>query len=88
MRIISWVPLLACPAVFLWQALLGKPAVAPIEIPQCWRIHQVAGLFIGNPTLFLRIGIKSEIASPAGKLGKQRLPPRITECVRAGFWGV
>ena len=56
--IINWVPLLACPAVFLSQALLGKPAVAPTaEIPQCWRIHQVAGLFTGNPTLLLRIGI-------------------------------
>jgi len=25
-----WVPLLACPAVFLEHALLGKPAVAPL----------------------------------------------------------
>jgi hypothetical protein len=29
MRVVSWVPLLACPAVPAQKALLGKPAVAP-----------------------------------------------------------
>ena len=29
MRIVTWVPLLACPAVPAKETLLGKPAVAP-----------------------------------------------------------
>ena len=30
MRSVAWVPLLACPAVFLGHALLDKPARAPL----------------------------------------------------------
>jgi len=33
MRMMAWVPLLACPAVREGKTLLGKPAVAPTNQP-------------------------------------------------------
>gem|GEM_PF-6353485 len=44
MRIVSWVPLLACPAVLSERTLLGKPAVAPasqsvITFKKCYSLN-------------------------------------------------
>jgi len=54
-RMVWWVPLLACPAVFVENALLDKPAVAPKKQP----------LFIAGRTKHLKnFGSDAHMSAP------------------------
>ena len=79
MRVIAWVPLLACPAVHAQNTLLDKPAVAPANenfLSVGAILRDGGGVFIYNRSLLLRIAITifvEPLSLPAQPVGEKPL---------------